>query len=141
LVRGAEKSYNCFMKTGSKEIGTTGETIAANYLLKNGYEILETNFQNDLGYRVGEIDIIAREKETGEIAFIEVKTRKKGSWGSENPELAITRAKYKKLTRIIGRYLRQNNLEDAPHRLDAIAIEMDVDLRKAKLRHLKYIYY
>ena len=129
------------MNFESKEIGVAGEKIAADYLKRNGYEILETNFQNDLGYRVGEIDIVAREKETDEIAFVEVKTRKKGSWGASNPELAITRAKYKKLTLIIGRYLRQNNLEDAPHRLDAIAIEMDMEKRKAKLRHLKYIYY
>ncbi|OGI25090.1 MAG: hypothetical protein A3J76_02565 [Candidatus Moranbacteria bacterium RBG_13_45_13] len=129
------------MSQESKEIGITGENIAASYLLKNGYEILETNFQNDLGYRVGELDIVARENETGEIAFVEVKTRKSGSWGAENPELAITRAKYKKLTRIIGRYLRQHKLEDIPHRLDAIAVEMDMGSRKAKLRHLKYIYY
>src|SRR3989339_535150 len=129
------------MDLNIKTIGKQGETIAADYLEKNGYEILETNFQNNLGYRVGEIDIIARENETGELAFVEVKARKKGSWGAENPELAITRAKYIKLTRIIGRYLRQNNLDDAPHRLDAIAIEMDMGSRKAKLRHLKYIYY
>lgn len=123
------------------ELGKQGETIAADYLLRNGYEILETNFQNNLGYRVGEIDIIAREYETGEIAFVEVKTRKRGSWGSSNPELAITHAKYKKLTRIMGRFLRQKNLEDTPHRLDAIAIEMNLETRKARLRHLKYIYY
>ncbi len=129
------------MKEERKEIGLAGEKIAADYLLRNGYEILETNFQNDIGYRVGEIDIVVREKETDEIVFVEVKTRKSGGWGAENPELAITRAKYKKLVRIIGRYLRKNNLEDAPHRLDAIAIEMDLDSRKAKLRHLKYIYY
>ncbi|MDD5489695.1 MAG: YraN family protein [Candidatus Moranbacteria bacterium] len=129
------------MNLENKEIGMAGEKIAADYLERSGYEILETNFQNDLGYRVGEVDIIAREKESGEIAFVEVKTRRKGSWGSENPELAVTRAKYKKLMRIIGRYLRQNNLEDTPHRLDAIAIEMDMDSRKASLRHLKYIYY
>ncbi len=123
------------------ELGRKGEIIAANYLLKNGYEILETNFQNNIGYRVGEIDIVARERKTGEIAFVEVKTRQKGSWDSENPELAVTRAKYKKLTRIIERYLRQNNLEDTPHRLDAIAIEIDAEAKKARLRHLKYIYY
>lgn len=124
-----------------KELGKQGEIIAANYLEKNGYEILETNFQNNLGYRVGELDIVAREKETGEIAFVEVKTRKRGSWGSDNPELAITRAKYKKLIRIIGRYLRQNQLEDASHRLDAVAVEIDMNTRRAKLKHLKYIYY
>ena len=128
-------------RSAKSELGKQGENIAANYLLKNGYEILETNFQNNLGYRVGELDIVAREYETNEIAFVEVKTRKKGGWGSENPELAITRAKYKKLMRIIGRYLRQKNLEDTPYRLDAIAIEMDMDSKKANLRHLKYIYY
>lgn len=129
------------MKQEIKKIGSAGEKIAADYLEQNGYEIISTNFQNNIGYRVGEIDIIAREKKTGEIAFVEVKTRKKGSWGSSNPELAITRAKYKKLTRIIGRYLKINNLEDVPHRLDAIAIEMNMSSRRAKLRHLKYIYY
>jgi putative endonuclease len=141
LMHGREKSYTFSMKQESKEIGSSGEKIAADYLLRNGYEILETNFQNNIGYRVGEIDIIAREKATREIAFVEVKARRRGSWDSENPELAITRAKYKKLTRIISRYLHQNKIEDVPHRLDAIAIEMDMVTRKAKLRHLKYIYY
>jgi putative endonuclease len=136
-----QKCYTSCMKQGSSEIGTSGEKIAADYLSQNGYEILEMNFQNDVGYRVGEIDIIAREKETGEIVFVEVKARIKGGWNSENPELAITRAKFKKLTRIISRFLREKKMEDAPHRLDAIAIEMDMGTRKATLRHLKYIYY
>jgi len=124
-----------------KDTGAIGEKIAAGYLQKNGYEILETNFQNAQGYRVGELDIVAREKKTSEIAFVEVKTRQKGGRDSANPELAIGRAKYQKLFRIIGRYLRQKKLEDAPHRLDAIAVELDMNLRKAKLKHLKYIYY
>jgi putative endonuclease len=129
------------MHQETKQIGVVGERIAANYLARNGYEILETNFQNDVGRRVGEIDIIAREKKTGEIAFVEVKARQCGGRDSENPELAVTRAKYKKLTRIISRYLRLRGFDDAPHRLDAIAVEMDMQTRKAKLRHLKYIYY
>lgn len=142
LVRGAKIVYNELMANDSKkEIGNIGEAIAIKYLEQKGYRILDTNFQNDLGYRVGEIDIVAREKKTGEIVFVEVKTRRMGSWGSENPELAITRAKYQKLVRIIGRYLRQRKLEDTPHRLDAIAVELDTDSRKAKLKHLKYIYY
>lgn len=124
-----------------KEIGNIGEAIAIKYLEQKGYRILDTNFQNTLGYRVGELDIVAQEKKTKEIVFVEVKTRRMGSWGSENPELAITRAKYQKLVLIIGRYLRQRKLEDAPHRLDAIAVELDTDSRKAKLKHLKYIYY
>jgi putative endonuclease len=134
-------SYTLFMDQSIKNIGEIGEAIAAGYLKKNGYEILETNFQNTQGYRVGELDIVAREKKSNEIVFAEVKTRHKGGRDSANPELAITRAKYQKLFRIIGRYLRQKKLEDAPHRLDAIAVELDTDSRKAKLKHLKYIYY
>jgi len=125
----------------NKKIGKLGEIIAANYLKQNGYRILDMNFENKLGYRVGELDIVALEESTGEIAFVEVKTRQTGSLGSAHPELAITRAKYKRLTRILGQYLRQKRLEDAPHRLDAISIEMDMTKRKATLRHLKYIYY
>jgi len=125
----------------NKKIGKLGEIIAANYLKQNGYRILDMNFENNLGYRVGELDIVAREESTDEIVFVEVKTRQKGSSGSAHPELAITRAKYQRLTRILGRYLRQKRLEDAPHRLDAISIEMDMGSRKANLRHLKYIYY
>jgi putative endonuclease len=125
----------------NKRTGQAGEIMAANYLKQNGYQILDMNFENKLGYRVGELDIVAREESTGEIVFVEVKTRRKGSLGSAHPELAITRAKYKRLTRILGQYLRQRHLESAPHRLDAISIEMDMMRRKASLRHLKYIYY
>lgn len=134
--------YNHDMgSTLKSEVGKTGEIIAANYLRKNGYEILEKNFENKKGYRVGEIDIVAREQKSGEIAFVEVKTRRRGGLGSANPELAITRAKYQKLVRIMDRYLRGRRMLDLPHRLDAIAVEVDMETRKARLRHMKYIYY
>ncbi|NTW06664.1 MAG: YraN family protein, partial [Syntrophaceae bacterium] len=55
--------------------GKDGEQIAAAYLKKKGYRICETNFRCPLG----EIDIIAREKD--EIVFIEVKTRKSNKLG------------------------------------------------------------
>jgi len=124
-----------------KEIGALGERIAANYFRARGWEILEMNFANHFGYRVGELDVIARDSKTNEIIFAEVKTRTKGTTNSESPELAISRAKYRKLSKIISTYLRKNNLLDCAHRLDAIAIEMDMGTRKANLRHLKYIYY
>lgn len=125
----------------SKEIGNLGERIAANYFLARGCEILEMNFENKLGYRVGELDVVARDLKTNEIIFAEVKTRQKGTSNSEAPELAISRAKYRKLSKIISNYLRKNNLLDCDYRLDAIAIELDMKTRKASLRHLKCIYY
>jgi putative endonuclease len=122
-------------------IGKTGETVAANYLIKNGYSILEMNFQNNRGYRMGEIDIVAKDRETEEIVFAEVKTRQSGRNYSDHAELAINRSKYRKLSKIIFNYLRRNNMMDNDYRLDAISIEMDIKTRRAKLKHLKYIYY
>ncbi|HUD09121.1 MAG TPA: YraN family protein [Candidatus Saccharimonadales bacterium] len=127
--------------TLQKEIGNLGERIAANYFLARGCEILEMNFENKFGYRLGELDVVARDLKTNEIIFAEVKTRKKGTSNSESPELAISRAKYRKLSRIISNYLRKNNMLDCDYRLDAIAIELDMQTRKASLRHLKCIYY
>jgi len=124
-----------------KEIGNLGERIAANYFKARGCEILKMNFENKFGYRVGEIDVIVRDPKNNEIIFAEVKTRKKGTSLSESPELAISRAKYRKLSKIISNYLRKNNLLDCDYRLDAIAIELDMETRKANLRHLKCIYY
>jgi putative endonuclease len=124
-----------------KEIGKLGERIAANYFLARGCEILEMNFENKFGYRVGELDLVARDLNSREIIFAEVKTRQKGTSNSQAPELAITRGKYRKLSKIISNYLRKNNLLDCDYRLDAIAIELDMQTRKASLRHLKCIYY
>lgn len=129
------------MSQERKDVGLIGEKIAANYLQKNGYEILDTNFSNELGYRRGEIDIVARDVKNKEIIFAEVKTRQKGTSNASTPELAITRQKYRKLLKIIFNYLNKNKLQDSSHRLDAIAIELDMENKKAKLRHLKYIYY
>lgn len=128
------------MNEESKKIGIACETIAANYLQQKGYEILDTNFSNELGYRRGEIDVVARDPKNKEIVFVEVKTRKKNPYSAQ-PELAINQTKYRKLSKIISSYLRKNKLLDSNYRLDAIAIELDIETKKAKLRHLKYIYY
>ncbi|HMV45350.1 MAG TPA: YraN family protein, partial [Leptospiraceae bacterium] len=50
--------------------GKVGEDKASKYLEEKGFQVLERNFRN----RLGEIDIIALEKET--IYFIEVKNWK-----------------------------------------------------------------
>ena len=49
--------------------GKLGEDITADYLCKNGFEIVARNYHS----RYGEIDIIAKNSEF--IAFVEVKAR------------------------------------------------------------------
>ena len=56
-----------------KQIGNYGEMAVCKYLEMHGYTIVKRNYC----IRGGEIDIIATNDEI--IAFVEVKTRKKGS--------------------------------------------------------------
>ena len=53
-------------------LGLKGEEVAARYLRKKGFKILQTNYQ----CRFGELDIIAKDKHC--IVFCEVKTRSEG---------------------------------------------------------------
>lgn len=127
-------------RSAKNDLGKQGEIIAANYLAKNSYEILDTNFSNELGYRRGEVDIIAKDPENGELVFVEVKTRKKSLY-SQEPEQAITRPKYRRLSRAISNYLNRNRLHGCDYRLDAISVEIDPEKRTGSVKHLKYIYY
>ncbi len=56
-------------KAKNKEIGAFGETIASNYMRKQGFIILNRNYLK----KWGEIDIVARGTD-GIVHFIEVKT-------------------------------------------------------------------
>ena len=55
------------MQNKRQQFGKKSESLAAWYLKKNGYKIIEQNYRTALG----EIDIIAKEKKT--IVFVEVK--------------------------------------------------------------------
>lgn len=114
------------MKLISKiSTGRDGEKIAVAYLKKNGYSICDTNFRCPLG----EIDIIAREKE--EIVFIEVKTRRSHQLGF--PEQAVGSKKRKKLSQLALWYLGEKKLSDVNARFDVIAITLLAEGNEIKL--------
>ncbi|EKE19429.1 MAG: hypothetical protein ACD_9C00021G0006 [uncultured bacterium] len=119
-------------------IGARGEKSAQEYLKKCGYKILAINFTNPNGRRLGEIDIIAKDKE--EIVFVEVKTRNILSSGSGLPEENITTAKLYKLNKVAYFYLNKNNLLDSSYRFDAITVLADLEKNTANLHHLKNIF-
>ena len=108
--------------------GKKGEEIACNYLIKNGYKILDTNKHFS---RFCEIDIIALDKKT--IVFCEVKTRKTTICGS--PLEAITKSKYQNIKKGIFFYL-QENPQYKNFRIDAISIVLEP---KLEIKHLKNI--
>ena len=100
----------------TREIGHKYETLAANLLQQNGYQILERNFR----CREGEIDLIALEG--GYLVFIEVKYRK-----SEKSGLAATAVdgkKQKKICRVAQYYLMKNQIyADMSVRFDVAAAD------------------
>jgi putative endonuclease len=123
-----------------QNIGQYGESLAVRFLRKKGYKILERNWYNTAGKRLGEIDIVAQTKDR-EIVFVEVKTRDiSGAMSVILPEEQITYAKMHKLERIAECYIKEQNLWDRSWHFDAIAI-MIKDAKVYKIRHVKNIYF
>jgi putative endonuclease len=97
-----------------KELGKKGEEIAIRFLKKKGYRILERNYV----CKMGEMDIIAREKDT--LAFVEVKTRTSTTFGP--PQLAVNLTKQMQLSKVALHFLKEKKLEDVKARFDVVAI-------------------
>lgn len=111
------------------EIGKLGEDIAARYLEKIGYTIIERNFVAIQG----EIDMVAKDK--NEIVFIEVKTRTSKEFG--RPVDAVNIPKQKHLISTVKYYLYDKHLENEFVRFDVI--EVYFYRGKCKINHLKQI--
>ena len=109
----------------SKSLGQIGENIAAQYLQKKGYIILEQNYKKPWG----EIDIIV--KKGKDIIFVEVKTVSNNNF---LPEEEITPRKKKILIRTAKLYLAEKRYPaDQDWQIDVIGIEMKDN--KCLLRH------
>lgn len=124
------------MTNNTKNLGNLGEETAVNFLKDNGYKILDRNFQNNLGRRLGEIDIIAKDFKNGEIVFVEVKTREYEKYKDTLPEENITYAKLRKLNKIANTYLRIKNLNNVPYRFDAISVWISEKTGESKIKHI-----
>lgn len=112
------------------KIGVYGEEKAVEYIKKIGYEIIQRNFR----CKVGEIDIIARDKE--ELVFIEVKARTNIKYG--NPIEAINTIKKKHMYRAIQYYLISEKIEYNFIRIDAIEVYLKKEI--CVINHIKQIF-
>jgi putative endonuclease len=118
--------------------GEKGEILAANYLIANGYKIIEKNYYNSRGYRLGEIDLIGKNSQD-EIIFFEVKTRT--TKGREVvPEESVTRHKLQKIFKIAHYFLREKDLLEVNWRVDFIGVIFNLKNKKASIRHIKHLY-
>ncbi len=106
-------------------LGKTGEETAVSLLKENGYKILARNFKT----KIGEIDIIARDKDT--ISFVEVKTRHSDKFGL--PQEAISSSKQRQISKAALAYLKDNNLLNKKARFDVISVILSGDEPKIDL--------
>lgn len=96
----------------SHSLGKWGEQIVADYLVAEGYAIVERNWRlNHL-----EVDIIATRGD--EIAFVEVKTRHDDGY---NPIDAVDRRKINNMVNAANAYLRLTTVPLRP-RFDVAAV-------------------
>ena len=93
-------------------LGKRGEAFAARYLRERGTEIIAAN----VSYKVGEIDLIARETD-GTIVFVEVKTRATSSFGVAE---AVTPQKLARLRKAAAQWLDGKPLSSV--RFDVITL-------------------
>lgn len=81
-----------------KTRGRKGEDLAADYLRKQGYKVIERNFR----CKAGEIDLIGVKERT--ISFVEVKARTRTDYGM--PREAVNRKKQRRLLMAAQLYLK-----------------------------------
>lgn len=95
------------------ELGKLGEELAVDFLQKNGYDILETNWT----FQKAEVDVIAQKENI--LAVVEVKTRSSIEFGL--PQDFVKPKKIQLLVKAINEYVIANDL-DLEVRFDIIAI-------------------
>ncbi len=111
-------------------LGKAGEKYAADYLLSNGYIILEQNWI----YHHKEIDLIATKDDT--LIIAEIKTRSTENW--EHPKEAITNKKIRLLVDAAEAYILMNDI-DLEVRFDVISV-----IKKGnhwKVEHIEEAFY
>lgn len=108
-----------------RETGILGEKLACDFLGKNGYHVIETNYRCPRG----EIDIIARQGDT--LVFVEVRTKKNLQFGT--PEESITPDKMERLRTVAAYYNQSRNNLPASWRIDVVAIQMDSKGRVSRI--------
>src|SRR6478752_7596248 len=112
------------------ELGKQGEELAAAFLQKNGYVILETNWT----FQKAEVDIIATKGNV--LAIVEVKTRSSIDFGL--PQDFVKPKKIQLLAKAVNEYVVSNDL-DVNVRFDIIAIHRQNN--EFRIEHLEDAFY
>jgi putative endonuclease len=97
-----------------KRVGSRGESLAADHLVRKGYRIAGRNVR--CGH--DEIDLVAYDGPV--LVFVEVKTDLGGTFGE--PETWVGPRKQARLVRAAQKYLHRHRLDDVDCRFDVVVV-------------------
>ena len=122
MLRKIAELRNCYLdwRYGAIDreapIGRKGEQAAARLLRRKGLHIVSES-ESD---RAGEIDIIAADRRTKTLIFVEVKTLQTTLPG--HPADRVDEQKQARITRASLRFLKRKRLLGTPSRFDVVAV-------------------
>ena len=117
--------------TGRSSLGRQGENLAKKYFNQLGYSILNANYQ------VGHLEIDLVTELSGQVVFVEIKTRLENQDSlKENP---LSRKQLTNLKKAIMAYCWNENIHPEKTRLDLLIILVDSKKQSARLRHYQDI--
>ncbi len=119
------------MDTHNQDWGRFGENLAAQFLKRHGFQILERNFRT----RWGEIDIIAQKGDS--LRFVEVKTRLMPDFGQ--PEEAVHRFKKQRLLGTAKMYVAWRHPSIPNYQIDTVSILLNLATRRARIKHFENV--
>ena len=116
----------------TESVGAYGERIAAIFLERNGYIILERSYR----LKSGEIDVIAV-WERRVVVFVEVKTWAQLKENTGGPSDAVDAAKQEKISKTAMRYMKRHRLLESAGRADVIEIVLGKEPTRPSIRHFE----
>ena len=99
--------------------GRRSEHLVRDFLLEQGLQCLHQNWR----CRLGEIDLIMRERDAGVIVFVEVRYRASAERGSSLDTVGYR--KRVRLCRTVRAWLQRHDQGDSPVRIDVVGVEPD----------------
>ncbi|KAA5544457.1 YraN family protein [Roseiconus nitratireducens] len=116
-------------------VGRRGEQVAARLLRRKGLVVVAEN-ESDWA---GEIDLIAADRKTRALVFVEVKTLQSHRPG--HPADRVDAEKQVRLTRAALRFLKRRQMLGTPCRFDVIAVWWPVDQdQPSAVRHYEHAF-
>lgn len=116
----------------TQTIGQWGERQAERFLAGRGFTVRGRNVR----YREGEIDLVCLDGDC--LVLVEVKVRSSQTYG--DGETSIAGLKFQRLAAAAERYCAENDWR-GEIRFDAVVLEVDRRQKRARLRHLRDIWW